>query len=67
MIKLGQIAKNIWTKTPKLDPIVDSITNSAKQKRVVKGIVRIVQILAILYLVKEGFIDGEEAFNAIKK
>ena len=67
MIKLGQIAKNIWTKAPKLDPIVDSVTKSAKQKRVVKGIVRIVQILAILYLVKEGFIDGDEAFTAIKK
>jgi hypothetical protein len=49
----------------KLDSIVDSVTTNAKQKKYAKLIVRVIQIGAVVYLLKNGLIDDEQAVKVI--
>ena len=49
----------------KLDSIVDSVTTNAKQKKYAKLIVRVIQIAAVVYLLKNGLIDDEQAVKVI--
>lgn len=49
----------------KLDSIVESVTTNAKQRKIAKLVVRIVQIGAVVYLLKEGLIDSDEAVKVI--
>jgi len=49
----------------KLDSIVDSVTTNAKQKKYAKLIVRVIQIGAVVYLLKNGLIDDEQAVEVI--
>ena len=62
MIQLKKIIKII----PKLDPIVETITTSAKQKKIAKLIIRAIQIGAVVYLLSKGLIDDEQAIEIIK-
>jgi len=62
MIQLKKIIKII----PKLDPIVETITTSAKQKKIAKLIIRAIQICAVVYLLSKGLIDDEQAIEIIK-
>ena len=49
----------------KLDSIVDSVTTNAKKKKYAKLIVRVIQIGAVVYLLKNGLIDEEQAVKVI--
>ena len=51
---------------PKLDPIVETITKTAKQKKIAKLIFRVIQIGAVVYLLAKGLIDDEQAIEIIK-
>ena len=62
MIQLKKILKII----PKLDPIVETITTNAKQKKIAKLIIRAIQIIAVVYLLSKGLIDDEQAIEIIK-
>ncbi len=62
MIQLKKIIKII----PKLDPIVETITTNAKQKKIAKLIIRAIQIIAVVYLLSKGLIDDEQAIEIIK-
>ena len=62
MIQLKKIIKII----PKLDPIVETITTNAKQKKIAKLIIRAIQIVAVVYLLSKGLIDDEQAVEIIK-
>lgn len=61
--------KNIFGLIPKqikLDNIVDSVTTNAKQRKFAKLFVRIIQIVAVVYLLSKGLIDDEQAIDVIK-
>ncbi len=60
------IIKKIFDFIPKLDPIVAKVTTDAKQKKIAKLIVRVVQIGAVVYLLVKGLIDDEQAIEVIK-
>tara|TARA_Y100001938_G_C8084830_1_gene431313 strand:+ start:2506 stop:2691 length:186 start_codon:yes stop_codon:yes gene_type:complete len=58
--------KKIFDFIPRLDPIVSKVTTNAKQKKIAKLIVRVVQIGAVVYLLSKGLIDDEQAIEVIK-
>ena len=58
--------KKIFGAIPKLDPIVESITTNAKQKKIAKLVIRAVQIGAVVYLLTKGLINDEQAIEIIK-
>lgn len=58
--------KKIFAIIPKLDPIVETITTNAKQKKIAKLIIRAVQIGAVVYLLSKGLIEDEQAIEIIK-
>ena len=60
------IIKKILNIIPKLDPIVAKVTTNAKEKKIAKLIVRIIQIGAVVYLLAKGLIDDEQAIEVIK-
>jgi|TARA_R110001592_G_scaffold144715_3_gene368040 hypothetical protein len=60
------IIKKILNIIPKLDPIVDKVTTNAKEKKIAKLIVRVIQIGAVVYLLAKGLIDDEQAIEVIK-
>jgi len=60
------IIKKILNIIPKLDPIVAKVTTNAKEKKIAKLIVRVIQIGAVVYLLAKGLIDDEQAIEVIK-
>lgn len=60
------IIKKILNIIPKLDPIVEKVTTNAKEKKIAKLIVRVIQIGAVVYLLAKGLIDDEQAIEVIK-
>jgi len=58
--------KKILNLVPKLDPMISKVTTNAKERKIAKLIVRVVQIVAVVYLVKKGLIDSEQAIEIIK-
>jgi hypothetical protein len=62
--------KNLFAKlipkSLKLDSIVDSVTTNAKERKIAKLIVRVVQIASVVYLLSKGLIDDEQAIGIIK-
>ena len=57
--------KKIFGAIPKLDPIVESITTNAKQKKIAKLVIRAIQIGAGVYLLTKGLIDDDQAIKII--
>ena len=57
--------KKIFGAIPKLDPIVESITTNAKQKKIAKLVIRAIQIGAGVYLLSKGLINDEQAIEII--
>ena len=53
-------------KKVKLDSIVESVTTNAKQKKIAKLFVRIIQIGVATYLLKEGLIEQDDAITIIQ-
>ena len=60
------IIKKILNIIPKLDPIVAKVTTNAKEKKIAKLIVRVIQIGAVVYLLSKNLIDDEQAIEVIK-
>lgn len=60
------ILKRIFDLIPKLDPMVEKVTTSAKAKKIAKLVVRVVQIGAVVYLLNKGLIEDEQAVDIIK-
>ena len=58
--------KKIINIIPKLDPMVSKVTTNAKHRKIAKLVVRVIQILAVVYLLKKGLIDSEQAVEIIK-
>jgi hypothetical protein len=65
-MKWLNFAKIALNKIPKLDPMVETVTKSAKAKRIIKSSVRVIQILAAVYLLYKGLIESEDAVEIIK-
>lgn len=57
--------KNLIPKSLKLDSIVDSVTTNAKERKIAKLIVRVVQIIAVCYLLTKGLISEENAIGIL--
>ena len=58
--------KKILNLVPKLDPIVAKVTTNAKERKIAKLVVRVVQIGAVVFLLYKGLIDSEQAIEIIK-
>jgi len=58
--------KKILNIIPKLDPMVSKVTTNAKHRKIAKLAVRVIQIGAVVYLLKKGLIDSEQAVEIIK-
>jgi len=65
-MKLLKIAKVLLNKVPKLDPIVEAIVETDKSRKIIKGSIRALQILAAVYLLYKGLIEPEYAMEIIK-
>ena len=57
--------KKIFDLVPKLDPMVSKVTTNAKHRKIAKLVVRVIQILAVVYLLKKGLIDSDQAVEII--
>lgn len=64
-MKLIRVISTILKSVPKLDPIVGKVTENIARKRVIKSIIRLVQILLAAYLLYKGLIEPEEALEII--
>lgn len=60
------ILKKVFDLVPKLDPMVDKLTTNVKEKKIIKLIVRALQIGAAVYLLSKGLIDDEQAVDIIQ-
>lgn len=60
------ILKKVFDLVPKLDPMVDKLTTNVKEKKIIKLIVRVLQIGAAVYLLSKGLIDDEQAVDIIQ-
>ena len=60
------ILKKVFDLVPKLDPMVDKLTTNVKEKKIIKLIVRVLQIGAAVYLLSKGVIDDEQAVDIIQ-
>ena len=58
--------KRILKLVPKLDPMVAKVTTNAKERKIAKLVVRVVQIGAVVFLLYKGLIDSEQAIEIIK-
>jgi len=65
-MKFLNIAKIVWNGVPKLDPIIDTVAKTANSKKIIKSSVRVIQIIAAVYLLYKGLIESEDAVEIIK-
>lgn len=65
-MKLLNVLNTVFKIVPKLDPIVEKVTESVGKRRIIKSIIRLVQIIVASYLLYKGLIESEEAIEIIK-
>ena len=61
-----KLFSTIFKSIPTIDPILEKVTKSVGKRRIVKGIIRVVQIAVASYLLYKGLIDSENAIEIIK-
>jgi hypothetical protein len=64
-MKLIKVAKLIWSGVPKLDPMIETIAETSKSKKIIKSSVRVIQIAAAVYLLYKGLIEADDAVDII--
>ena len=65
-MKIFKVLNTVFKAVPKIDPVVDKITESVAKRRIVKGIIRVFQIAVATYLLYKGLINAEDALDIIK-
>tara|TARA_R100000951_G_scaffold116609_1_gene129329 strand:- start:3999 stop:4202 length:204 start_codon:yes stop_codon:yes gene_type:complete len=65
-MKWLKIFNSVINVVPKLDPMVETVVKTAKARKVIKSIIRVLQITAAVYLLYKGLIDSEDAVDIIK-
>ncbi len=65
-MKILNVLNTIFKVVPKLDPIVGKVTESLGKRRLIKSIIRLVQLLLAGYLLYKGLIESEDAIEIIK-
>ena len=65
-MKSIKLFSTIFKSIPTIDPILEKVTKSVGKRRIVKGIIRVVQIAVASYLLYKGLIDCENAIESIK-
>tara|TARA_R110002072_G_C7839944_1_gene524887 strand:- start:329 stop:529 length:201 start_codon:yes stop_codon:yes gene_type:complete len=65
-MKSIKLFSTIFKSIPTIDPILEKVTKSVGKRRIVKGIIRVVQIAVASYLLYKGLIDSENAIEIIK-
>lgn len=65
-MKIFKVLNTIFKAVPKIDPVIEKVTESVVKRRIVKGVIRVLQIAVATYLLYKGLINAEDALDIIK-